>query len=55
MLRARGADAQLRIGVRKDGGMLEAHAWVECEGFLLQGQDDTGECFVQLKAGESSA
>jgi len=28
-LRRRGLDPQLQIGVRKDGGELEAHAWVE--------------------------
>ncbi len=27
----RGIASELRIGVRKDGGALEAHAWVECD------------------------
>ena len=32
MLRRRGCDARLRIGVRKDAGALDAHAWVEMHG-----------------------
>ncbi len=32
MLRRRGVDAQLRIGVRLADGQLDAHAWVEDKG-----------------------
>ncbi len=32
LLRRRGIPAELRIGVRKDGGELNAHAWVEHQG-----------------------
>ena len=33
LLRRRGMDSQLRIGVRLTKGMLDAHAWVECNGY----------------------
>ena len=36
MLRGRGTDARSRIGVRKDAGALEAHAWVECSGTPIE-------------------
>ena len=32
LLRRRGIRAELRIGVRKNAGALEGHAWVECDG-----------------------
>jgi hypothetical protein len=35
LLQRRGIDTQLRIGVRKEGGALQAHAWVEHEGAPL--------------------
>ena len=35
LLKRRGIDTQLRIGVRKEGGALLAHAWVEHEGAPL--------------------
>ena len=38
-LRRRGLDAQLRIGARKVGDSLDAHAWVELDGTPLA-QDD---------------
>jgi hypothetical protein len=34
-LRRRGLDAQLRIGVRKNGAVMDAHAWVELDGVPL--------------------
>jgi hypothetical protein len=34
-LRRRGLDAQLKIGVKKNGEALDAHAWVELEGVPL--------------------
>ena len=37
-LRADGLDARLRIGVRRDGGLPRAHAWVELDGAPL-GED----------------
>jgi hypothetical protein len=35
LLRRRGVRSDLRIGVRKQKGELEAHAWVECDGIVL--------------------
>ena len=35
LLRRQGIDSELRIGVRKSGGKVEAHAWVEREGAAL--------------------
>lgn len=35
LLKRRGINTQLRIGVRKEGGALQAHAWVEHEGVPL--------------------
>ena len=35
LLGRRGISAELRIGVRKDGGGLQAHAWVEHKGQAL--------------------
>jgi hypothetical protein len=34
-LRRRGLDAQLKIGVRKNGAVMDAHAWVELDGVPL--------------------
>ena len=35
ILRRRGITAELRIGVRRVGDNLNAHAWVECDGHML--------------------
>ena len=35
LLRRRGVRSDLRIGVRKQKGEFEAHAWVECDGIVL--------------------
>lgn len=34
-LRRRGLNAQLRLGVRKSNGVMDAHAWVELDGVPL--------------------
>lgn len=39
LLRRRGMPAELRIGVRKTAEGLEAHAWVESDGRVLDGTD----------------
>ena len=36
MLGQRGIATDLRIGVRKDGGALDAHAWVEHSGLIIE-------------------
>lgn len=35
LLRRAGLPAEMRIGVRKPGSQLQAHAWVECGGAVL--------------------
>jgi Transglutaminase-like superfamily len=35
VLRRRGLDAVLQVGVRKDSGQFDAHAWVELDGHTL--------------------
>ncbi len=35
LLRSRGIAGALKIGVRKDSGVFEAHAWVELDGVAL--------------------
>jgi hypothetical protein len=35
LLRRRGIASRLWIGVNKDAGRFEAHAWVECRGLVL--------------------
>lgn len=46
-LRRRGIDSDVRIGVRRIGDALEAHAWVEHCGTVLGGEDLDGR-FVLL-------
>jgi hypothetical protein len=40
LLRRRGLASDLRIGVRKAGNRLEAHAWVESQNRVLNDRDD---------------
>jgi hypothetical protein len=35
LLRRQGIPSALRIGVRKEDGALDAHAWVECDGVAI--------------------
>ena len=35
LLARQGISSDLRVGIRKDGGKFEAHAWVECAGAAL--------------------
>lgn len=44
-LRRQGVDTQLRIGVRKHGPGIEAHAWLEHDGVVLTDQPDIGTAF----------
>ena len=39
LLRRRGLDPQLKLGVRKQDGIFDAHAWVELEGVALAQTD----------------
>lgn len=46
MLRRQGIDAELRIGVRKQNGKFEAHAWVAFAGIALNETDVPHERFA---------
>ena len=46
LLRRRGIDADLRIGVRKEAGQFEAHAWVELAGVVLSDDMDVYQRFT---------
>jgi hypothetical protein len=46
MLRRRGVDSQLRIGVRLTRGSLDAHAWVECDGVPVNDKPDVASHFA---------
>ena len=48
LLRHRGVDSQLRIGVRLTNGVLDAHAWVEWEGVPVNDQPDVGMQFASF-------
>jgi hypothetical protein len=46
LLRCRGVDSDLRIGVRFSAGKLEAHAWLEHAGEPLNDQQDIAAQFA---------
>ncbi len=46
LLRRQGIESRLRIGVRKEADVLEAHAWIECLGQVLNDRPDVGERLV---------
>jgi hypothetical protein len=46
LLRRRGIDAVLRIGVRKEAEQFQAHAWVEYRGAVLNDGRDVSEHFA---------
>ncbi len=46
LLRRRGLASELRIGVRKEAGRFEAHAWVELQGVVLNDGGDVHERFA---------
>ena len=46
VLRCRGVDSELRIGVRLNEGTFEAHAWVEHEGQPLNDAQDIAARFA---------
>ena len=48
MLRRRGMESQLRIGVRLTNGELDAHAWVECDGIPINDQHDISTQFASF-------
>ncbi len=45
MLRRQGIASDLKIGARINGRQCEAHAWVECDGAVLNDDEDVAERF----------
>jgi hypothetical protein len=54
LLRRRGIAARLRIGARKDGAQLKAHAWVESDGVALGDADEEHRHFVPFEPAAAS-
>jgi Transglutaminase-like superfamily len=54
LLRRRGLPARLRIGARKEGTLLQAHAWVESEGAALSDAGAEHRHFVPLEGAAGS-
>jgi aryl-alcohol dehydrogenase-like predicted oxidoreductase len=50
LLAREGMPAMVVIGVRKDAGALEAHAWVELDGLALGEPADVRERFQVMQA-----
>lgn len=48
LLRRRGIGANIQIGVRKDSDQIEAHAWVELDGVVINDYPDIGATFAPL-------
>jgi len=48
LLRRRGVASDLRIGVRLTQGMLDAHAWVECDGVPVNDRPDVSARFASF-------
>jgi hypothetical protein len=46
LLRREGVASEVRVGVRKGSGRLEAHAWVEVGGRVLNDRSDVGDAFA---------
>jgi hypothetical protein len=49
LLRLRGIESDLRLGVSKAAAGMEAHAWVECEGRPLNDREDVGLRFTPFR------
>lgn len=45
LLQQRDIESELRIGVRKQKEILAAHAWVECQGCILNDRSDVDRFF----------
>ncbi len=48
LLGRRGVDSHLRFGVRKDGDHLNAHAWVEHHGTVVNDEPTLGKDYMPL-------
>lgn len=49
LLRRRGIKSDLRIGVRKEVGEVQAHAWVEYKGFALNDEQNIRQHYVAFE------
>lgn len=49
MLRQRGFDARVKLGVAKLDQKLASHAWVECQGVTVGERESVGADFTKLK------
>lgn len=54
LLGKQGITSQLRVGVRKEGGNLEAHAWVEREGIALNEPEEHHHHYAAFDAALAS-
>ena len=54
LLGRQGITSQLRVGVRKEGGNLEAHAWVEREGIALNEPEEHHHHYAAFDAALAS-
>jgi hypothetical protein len=49
LLRREGIESTIRFGVRTSGGRLEAHAWVECHGMVVNDAPDVRDRYPTLQ------
>jgi len=54
LLARQGVASDLRVGIRKDGETLEAHAWVECGGVSLNEQETRHHYYAAFDAALAS-
>lgn len=47
-LRRHGIDAMLRLGVHRSDGGLDAHAWIEIDGRVINDRNDVSDRFAPL-------
>lgn len=52
-LRRRGIESELRIGARREAGLLKAHAWIEWEGVPLNDLPEIRDEYAPLSAGQT--
>jgi Transglutaminase-like superfamily len=52
MLRQRGIASELRIGVRKEDDIFTAHAWLECQGIVLNDSAEVSTDFTAFTPAE---
>jgi hypothetical protein len=48
-LRRESIESRVHFGVRRSGGRLEAHAWVECNGTVINDAPDVHERYPRLQ------